>query len=334
MCLWWWQVKLRCIHAADAHAGLSVQQSQAFDFKALAQAAGQGLPQMPPMPKGVTTLEDLERHARASGQAPPPGFARPGLNMRSHPPLADGLPDGQGAAASVASPARPALATTPGSLLWGASDAHMSQDAAAQDSGKALLGLLSKAADTVVPGEHRMPTAVTPPPGFPAINKPQAPLSWGTSPQLQGIWGAPTSSSSGAQAAWGAPLSNTPRMHSSTAQSATFAQPSQGDAAEQPDPRSSQQSQGPFTPFMQAAHVPAGGLPEPQGSAIPDQAAAAPLLNLDIRTSSGAVQAEADGRRDSAPSHATNPLLAMLGQHRPSSGELLGMERVDLAFVL
>ncbi|KAL0042518.1 hypothetical protein WJX79_002196 [Trebouxia sp. C0005] len=97
------------------------QPAQAFDFRALAQAAGQSQPQMPPMPKG--------------------------------------------------------------------------------------------------PGR----TAITPPPGFSAISKTQAPISWGTSPQLQGIWGAPSPATGGAQANWGA-ASNTPRSDTPTTQQAAFAQ--------------------------------------------------------------------------------------------------------------
>lgn len=273
---------------------------------------------MRPMPKGVTTLEDLERHARASGQTPPPGFARTSLKTDAQHSVAEIARDGQEAAAApTALAAMLAQASLPGSMA-GATNAGNAQDAAAQDSGQTLLSLLSKAASAAAPAEQPAPTAITPPPGFPAISKPQAPISWGTSPQLQGIWGAPSPSSSGAPATWGAPMPTAAHSSVPTSQQAAFAQLLQGGAAEQLEARPSQQLPVASAPVMHAARVPSGGLPDQPGSAIQQRAGATAMLGMDRMASSGAAPAEADIRRDQAPSHASNPLLALLGQHRPS----------------
>ena len=311
--------------ATESAAGSSLhaQPVQAFDFRALAQAAGQSQPQMPPMPKGVTTLEDLERHARASGPTPPPGVARPGFSVGPHAPVpADSQNDEEHAAiaptaAAAMSPAQPAQATTAASSPWAGSGAQTAQDAASQDSGKTLLSLLSRAAPAGVPAEQPGRTAITPPPGFPAISKPQAPISWGTSPQLQGIWGAPSPATGGAQATWGA-ASNAPRSDTPTTQQAAFAQLLQAGAAERPEARPSQQSQAVSNAFVQAARVPSGEVPNQPGSAKHEHAGAA-SLGVDRMASSGAVQADADVRSNQAASAAANPLLALLGQHRSST---------------
>lgn len=292
------------------------QPAQAFDFRALAQAAGQSQPQMPPMPKGVATLQDLERHAGASGPTPPPGFARPGFSVGAHAPVAHSQKDKEHTAASstaaaAMSSAQPAQALAAASSPWAA------QDAASQDSGKALLSLLSKAAPASGPAEQPGRTAITPPPGFSAISKPPAPVSWGTSPQLQGIWGAPSPATGGAQATWGAAL-NTPRLDTPTTQQAAFAQLLQAGAAEQPEARPSQQSQAVSNLFVQAARVPSGEVQDQPGSAKHEQAGAA-LLGLDRMASSGAIQADADVRSNQAASAAANPLLALLGQQRSST---------------
>jgi len=307
--------------ATESAAGSSLhaQPAQAFDFRALAQAAGQSQPQMPPMPKGVTTLEDLERHARASGPTPPPGFARPGFSVGAHAPMAHSQNDEEHAATAPAAAAAmsPAQATTTASSPWAGSGAHTAQDAASQDSGKTLLSLLTRAAPAGVPAEQPGRTAITPPPGFPAISKPQAPISWGTSPQLQGIWGAPSPATGGAQASWGA-ASNTPRSDTPTTQQAAFAQLLQAGAAERPEARPSQQSQAVSNAFVQAARAPSGEVPDQPGSAKHGQAGAA-SLGLDRMASSGAVQADVDVRSNQAASAAANPLLALLGQHRSST---------------
>ncbi|DBA93794.1 TPA: hypothetical protein ACH3X3_013849 [Trebouxia sp. C0006] len=300
-------------------SSLHAQPAQAFDFRALAQAAGQSQPQMPPMPKGVTTLEDLERHARASGPTPPPGFARPGFSVGAHAPMAHSQNDEEHAATAPAAAAAmsPAQATTTASSPWAGSGAHTAQDAASQDSGKTLLSLLTRAAPAGVPAEQPGRTAITPPPGFPAISKPQAPISWGISPQLQGIWGAPSPATGGAQASWGA-ASNAPRSDTPTTQQAAFAQLLQAGAAERPEARPSQQSQAVSNAFVQAARAPSGEVPDQPGSAKHGQAGAA-SLGLDRMASSGAVQADVDVRSSQAASAAANPLLALLGQHRSST---------------
>ena len=273
------------------------------------------------MPKGVTTLEDLERHARASGPTPPPGFARPGFSVGPHAPVAHSQNEEEHAATALTAAAAmsPAQATTAASSPWAGSGAHTAQDAASQDSGKTLLSLLSRAAPASGPAEQPGRTAITPPPGFSAISKPQAPISWGTSPQLQGIWGAPCSAMGGAQATWGAAIPlNTPRSNPPTTQQAAFAQLLQAGAAERPEARPSQQSQAVSNPFVQAARVPSGEVPDQPGSAKHEQAGAA-LLGLDRMASSGAVQADVDVRSNQATSAAANPLLALLGQHRSST---------------
>lgn len=292
-------------------SGFPAQPSPAFDFRALAQAAGQGLPQMPPMPKGVTSLEDLERQARASGQTPPPGFARLGPQM-GPVSLSHETSRMQNGTIAAPSPPRSAQATPPGFPSWGASNVHTGQASAGQDSGKTLLNLLSKVS-VDAPREQPQMTAVIPQPGFPPSSN-QASINWGASPQLQGIWGAPGPSSSGTQATWGAPLSTTPRANPSAAQ------PSQGNAGEQAEMGLLQQSQPAFTAFAQAARMPPGGLADQPGSANREQASAAAVLGLNRRASSGPVQPDIDGRRDSQfPNHASDPLLAMLGQHRSSA---------------
>ena len=273
------------------------------------------MPQMPPMPKGVTSLEDLERQARASGQTPPPGFARlgPQTGPVSLSHETSRMQNGTFAAPAAApSPPRSAQATPPGFPSSGASNVHTGQASAGQDSGKTLLNLLSKVS-VDAPREQPQMTAVIPPPGCPPSSN-QASISWGASPQLQGIWGAPGPSSSGAQATWGAPLSTTPRATPSAAQ------PSQGNAGEQAEMGLLQQSQPPFTAFSQAARMPPGGLADQPGSANREQASAAAVLGLNRRASSGPVQPDIDGRRDfQFPNHASDPLLAMLGQHRSSA---------------
>ena len=312
--------------ATDSAAGSTshAQPAHAFDFRALAQAAGQSQPQMPPMPKGVTTLEDLERHARASGPTPPPGFARPGFSVGAHAPVTHSQNEEEHAAtaptaAAAMSSAQPAQASTAASSPWAGSGAHTAQDAASQDSGKTLLSLLSRAAPAAVPAEQPGRTAITPPPGFPAISKPQAPISWGTSPQLQGIWGAPSPATGGAQATWGAAIpQNNPHSNPPTTQQAAFAQLLQAGAAERPEARPSQQSQAATNLFIQAARVPSGEVPDQPGSAKHEQAGAA-SLGLDRMASSGAVQADVDVRSNQAASAAANPLLALLGQHRSST---------------
>ncbi|KAL0040376.1 hypothetical protein WJX77_005316 [Trebouxia sp. C0004] len=305
-------------------SSLHAQPAQAFDFRALAQAAGQSQPQMPPMPKGVTTLEDLERHAGASGPTPPPGFARPGFPVGAHAPVAHSHNDEEHAAsaptaAAAMSPAQPVQAVTATSSPWASSGAPTAQDAASQDSGKTLLSLLSRSALASGPAEQPSRTAITPPPGFSAISKPQAHISWGTSPQLQGIWGAPSTATGGAQATWDAAIPlNTPGSNPPTTQQAAFAQLLQAGAAERPEARPSHQSHAVSNPFIQAARVPSSEVPDQPGSTKHEQAGAG-LLGFDRRASSGAVQADVDVRRDQATSAAANPLLALLGQHRSST---------------
>lgn len=284
--------------------------STGFDFTSLAQAAGPGLPQMPPMPKGVATLEDLERSARA-----PPGFG----GQPNQPPTASHTFAGAGHAAVLL----PGSAAQPTPVLWAAPDAGAPENAAAQDSGKALLTLLSKAAPTTAPVQQQPGSmAITSPPGFPAPTKPpQAPSSWGSSSQLQGIWGAPTPSSSGSQALWGAPV---PEARSSPAQpqlpqayslhSHTAGQEAAG-----------AQPQGLFSPLMQTAASTPGSLPEQPNSTMQVHFGTAGQLDPPHRAGSGPMQPESDSIRGSVASSAANPLLALLGQHRTSMSQ--GMPR-------
>lgn len=272
------------------------QQGIGFDFRSLAQAAGQGLP---PMPKGVATLEDLERHARA-----PPGFG--------------GYPNLPPKASQVFVGAHPAPALPPGSptqpkpVPWDTSDSPLADPTAAQESGKALLSLLSNVSSSAASAQQPGATATTPPPGFPASAKPQAPISWSSSSQLQGIWGAPTPSSSGSQATWGAPASATgpnsaqaplPKaysLHSPTAEHGA------GGTQQQAWP----------SPIMQTAAP--GGLPGQPNSAMQGPFSTAGQLDPAQRAGSVPVQPETESIRGSMASNASNPLLALLGQHRSS----------------
>lgn len=253
------------------------------------------------MPKGVATLEDLERHARA-----PPGFGgHPNLPPKASQVFA-------GAHHAPALP--PGSSTQPKPLLWGSSDTPPADPAAAQKSGKALLSLLSNVSSSASSAQQPGATATTPPPGFPASAKPQAPISWGSSSQLQGIWGAPTPSSSGSQATWGTPASATgpnsaqtqlPKaysLHSPTAE--------QGAGGMQP--------QGWPSSLMQTAASPADGLPGQPNSAVQGPFSTAGQLDPQHRAGSGPVQPETDSIRGSMASNASNPLLALLGQHRSS----------------
>ena len=315
----------------------SPQQRMGFDFSTLARAAGQGLPQMPPMPKGVTTLEDLERQGRIAGQTPPPGFARPSCSMDIHPYVAE-TPQGSQLtpADSAPAPSQPQpLQATPGSTT--PLDPNSCQDCAAPDSGKTLLSLLSNGGPALAATDLPRSTAITPPPGFAAIPKPQlhTPIPWGTSPQLQDIWGAPGPSISGSQPTWGAPVSSALPGNPTTGRQASFAEPSQRGGAEQSDAR--QQSQAAFSSFAQVRRSPSAGLSEMPASANSDRGTAFGLLGYDRRSSSGAMQPDLESPISHLSSHhghhgphdVSNPLLAMLGQHRPSPGSYLRLHTVD-----
>ena len=269
---------------------------------------------MPPMPKGVTTLEDLERRA-----GPPPGFAH--LHF---PPDSASLEINNNQEAAA-----PQSAPVPAHTLQAAADLT------AQESGKALLSFLSKAAasadapttsTTTQPQGPAAapPAAVTPPPGFPAVSKPQAPLSWGSTSQLQGIWGAPTPSTSGSQATWGTPAPN-PATHANSA----HAQPPgayslQGHTSEQAAATGAQ-PRSPFSPFLHTA----ASLPDQPGSARQGQPNPAGLLQDSHRAGSMPAQPEPEGSRGSVAGHASNPLLALLGQHRSSATQGKGVATVN-----
>ena len=275
-----------------------MQHASGFDFKSLAQAAGQGLP---PMPKGVATLEDLERHARA-----PPGFS-------GHPKLPPTGSQVSAAAHSAAAlPAESPAQLQP--MPWGTSDSLPADPAAAQESGKALLSLLSNVPSSAVSAQQPGSTATTLSPGFPAPVKPQAPISWGSSSQLQGIWGAPTPSSSSSQATWGAPASaarpnsaqaQLPKAYSLHSHTAEL-----GAGGMQP--------QGWPSSLMQTAASPRGGLPGQPTSAIQGPSSTVGQLDPQHRAGSVPLQPETDNFKGSMASNASNPLLALLGQHRSS----------------
>ena len=273
-----------------------MQQSNSFDFRSLAQAASQGLP---PMPKGVATLEDLERRARA-----PPGFGgHPHL-----PPKASQVLAGTHTAASLP----PGSPTGPKSAPRGASETPPADTAALQEPGKAFLSLLSNASPAAASAQQPVSTAMTPPPGFPASSKPQGSISWGSSSQLQGIWGAPTPSSTGSQATWGAPASAA-RSNSTEAQ-LPKAYSLQSPTAEQGAGET--HLQGWPSTGMGSAATPPGSLP-----GQPMQGSFGPAGQPDPQHRAGSVssmQPETDGIRGSMASNASNPLLALLGQHRSS----------------
>lgn len=255
------------------------------------------------MPKGVATLEDLERHARA-----PPGFGgQPNLPSAASHTLA-------GAGSTAALP--PASAAQPRPLLSATQDAGAPDLAAAQDSGKALLTLLSKAPPTASAQQQPCPTAIAPPPGFPAPTKQPGPITWGSSSQLQGIWGAPTPSSSGSQAMWGAPA---PDARSSSAQAQlpqaySLHSHAAGQEAGEAQPQL-------FSTLMQTAAGTAGTAPGQPNSAMHAHFSTAGQLDPQHRAGSGPVQPATDSSRGSMASNASNPLLALLGQHRSSMSQ-------------
>ena len=273
-----------------------MQQGTGFDFRSLAQAAGQGLP---PMPKGVATLEDLERHARA-----PPGFG-------GHPNLPPKASQVAGAHSAVALP--PGSPTQPKPAHWGTSGPPPVDPAAAQ-SGMALLSLLSNVSSSAASAQQPGSTATTPPPGFPASAKPPAPINWGSSAQLQGIWGAPTPSSSGSQSNWGATASaaspNSAQVQPPKAYSLQSHTAEQGAGGMQP--------QGWPLPLTQTAVSPPGCLPGQPNSAMQGPFSIAGQLDPQRRAGLLPTQLETDSIRGSMASNASNPLLALLGQHRSS----------------
>lgn len=256
------------------------------------------------MPKGVATLEDLERHARA-----PPGFGgQPNLLPKASQAFAGTHPAGT---------LPPGSATQPQPAPWGISDAPAADNAAAQESGKALLSLLSKPSSSVQqqPAQQPGSPAITPLPGFPGPTKPQAPISWGSSSQLQGIWGAPTPSSSGSQATWGAPAPAT-RSNSAQAQLPP-AYSLQNQTAEQE--AGGPQPHGWPSSVMQTAVSTPGSLPNHlNNGAMQGSFSTTGQLDAQQRAGSIPVQPEMDSMRGSIASNASNPLLALLGQQRSS----------------
>lgn len=274
-----------------------MQQSNSFDFRSLAQAAGQGLP---PMPKGVATLEDLERHARA-----PPGFGgQPHMPPRASQVFSTG--------ADTPASLPPGSPPGPKPAHRSTSETPAADTAVPQEPGKAFLSLLSSVSPAAASAQQSVPTAMTPPPGFPASAKPQGSISWGSSSQLQGIWGAPTPSSTGSQATWGAPASAA-RSNSTEAQ-LPKAYSLQSPTAEQG--AGDGQLQGWPSTRMGSAATPPGSLP---GQSM--QGSFSPAGQPDLQHRAGSVssmQPETDGIRGSMASNASNPLLALLGQHRSS----------------
>ena len=249
------------------------------------------------MPKGVATLEDLERRAR-----PPPGFAQPMLS----PKVASQAPTSSRHAASKQS------------APWTASDAQAANGVSPEESGKALLSLLSKAAPSAAPAEQPAPTAITPPPGFPAVSKQQASISWGSSSQLQGIWGAPSPSIKGSQPTWGAPAPALASRANSAHAQLPEAFPLQGHSAQQAAVTEAQ-SKGLFAPFMQTAASTPGSLPDQPESARQGRSSTAGPPNDGHHAESLPAQPESESISGNTASHAPNPLLALLGQHRSSA---------------
>lgn len=257
------------------------------------------------MPKGVATLEDLERRAR-----PPPGFAQP---MRA-----------SNSASQAPTSCHHATVTQAMPLPWSSPDLQAANGVSAEESGKALLSLLSKAAPSAAPAEQPAPTAITPPPGFPAVSKPQAPISWGSSSQLQGIWGAPSPSAKNPQATWGAPAPALASRSNSAQAQLPDAFSMQGHPAEQAA-ATEVQSKGLFAPFMQTAASTHGSLPDQPNSARQGHSTSTGPLSDGHRADSLPAQPESDSIRGNTASHASNPLLALLGQHRSSATQGLSI---------
>lgn len=276
-----------------------MQQSTGFDFRSLAQAASQGLP---PMPKGVATLQDLERHARA-----PPGFGgQPHL-----PPKASQVFPGAHTPAALP----PGSPTGPKPAPGATSEPPPADAAALQKPGKAFLSLLSNVSPSAASAQQPGSIAITPPPGFPAPAKPQGSISWGSSSQLQGIWGAPTPSSTGSQATWGAPASAAGANPAEAQLPKAYSL--QSPTAEQ-GPGDAQLQGWPSSRMGSAATLP-GSLP-----GQPMQGSFGPAGQPDPQHRAGSVsslQPETDSIRGSMASNASNPLLALLGQHRSSMAQ-------------
>lgn len=301
-------------------AGSPRSAAQAFSFNSLAQAAGLGLR---PMPKGVTRLEDLEQ--RHSGQFE---AVQPDSSVTST--QADSYPGAPAAAASApAPPAAQAPGTAPSEPAQ--SPFAMVSNLASQqpsETGKTLLNMLSNA-PSMTSGRS---AAISPPPGF-VTNKNPSAISWGSSGQLQGIWGAPTAAlGSAAQAVWGPPSSSSTASVVSAAQQAVHQsisqqqlssqqlqqqQPQQHEiSAQQLEQRLSQQLQGSGGPFTNSAST---SFSHQQEQLARAQQARQALAALGNSGHPAGHLLQPDSKASTTVDPASNPLLALLGRHNAAA---------------
>lgn len=290
--------------------------AQAFSFNSLAQAAGVGLPQLRPMPRGATNLEEIERRQSGNLETSQPSSVGP-IYAYAHGGIAATSAD-----AEAAVPQRNAGAGAPGPTQSPFSYVAADQPSQSADSSRALLDMLSS-----IPVATSRAAAVAPPPGF--VGKGSSAISWGSASSLQEIWGAPTSTPGVAgKPDWGPPPSASPAPLQSSGAFASSAQPGVHQLLHQQQPRAQQEAagsqldhrllfptQGSSMPFSNNAAAPFNHHLD-QFSRAQEQQALAALSNRD---SGAANLSQQDSSVNRAVDAAQNPLLALLGRHNASA---------------
>ena len=292
------------------------------------------------MPKGVTRLEDLEkRHSGNDGTGQPNSSSSAYAAPQVENPAA--AADADTDAAAQTSTTGPAQSLTAGPTEPVPSPFAMAADPASQqpsETGKTLLNMLSNAPSMT----SARSAAVSPPPGFLANKTPPA-ISWGSSGQLQGIWGAPTATPGAApQAVWGPPASSSTSslptsaqqaLHQSASQQQLWPQhlqqqQSQQQQAQQQQPqlhevsvqhleqRLQQPPQSPAVPFGHSPSTPFSNQHDQLARAEQARRALA-ALGSSGHAASNLLQPDSKGSTN--VNAAQNPLLALLGRHNAAA---------------
>ena len=305
----------------ERNAAGSVSAAQAFSFNSLAQAAGLGLPQMRPVPRGAAKLEEIER--RQSGSLEVTQLSNASASQTdSHTKFpATSAPPVMARAESAPAAEVSAAPSTESPFAALAPD----QPSHPAETGKALLNMLASTS-----AASSRAASVTPPPGFATSKAPSA-INWGSSNHLQGIWGAPTSTPGlTGQPDWGpppaagpAPLSAAFARSVSPATSQLLPQQQmmqqhiqQEASAPHIDQRLLLPLQGASAPFPINPAAPFTGHLDQLSRAQQAQQALAALSNRDASAAS-VLQQDSSGNR--AVDASQNPLLALLGRHNASA---------------
>lgn len=321
-CIWqaaaWYRACTCCLSLQNAHiAAGALSAAQAFSFNSLAQAAGVGLPQLRPMPRGATNLEEIERQQSGNLETSQPSSVGP---IHAY---AGGIA-ATSADAEAAVPQRNAGAEAPGPTQSPFSCVAADQPSQSADSSRALLDMLSS-----IPVATSRAAALAPPPGF-DVGKGSSAISWGSASSLQGIWGAPTSTPGVAgKPDWGPPPSASQAPLQSFSAFASSAQPGVRQLLHQQQPRPQQEAagsqldhrlllptQGSSMPFSNNAAAPFKNHLDQFSRAQQAQQALAALSNRD---SGAANLSQQDSSVNRAVDAAQNPLLALLGRHNASA---------------